>query len=279
MSFKQLERCYFVHELPDVYVQIIDSGKINDIDFVNEAEKNYFITSLICKSYIKDIRYKRNIHDYLNNAYGYFYGQKDWLSYNDIFETLFEKELYQFYSIYEFIVEEDCIQNLFVNLKLEDLVCTINLLQECYEKYNLEVIWFKSLCKNMLNDAISLYTEYIDVTDYCYNYDINDLLNKNSKPWYCGDDVEYDIDKEAVVQELEQRIEEDIKDEVQNILANLNNSIICYTDLSNTFIVNSYDIDRAIDSYFEPGEIDYEGRGNTNSKESYIYEIEAIFER
>ncbi|MED4411542.1 hypothetical protein, partial [Schinkia azotoformans] len=66
MSFKQLERCYIVHELPHAYVQIIDSVKINDIDSVKEAEKNYFITSLICKSYLKDIRYKRNIHDYIN---------------------------------------------------------------------------------------------------------------------------------------------------------------------------------------------------------------------
>ena len=77
-------------------------------------------------------------------------------------------------------MKEDCIHDLFVDLDLEDLINTINLLSRFYNENNKDASWFKPLCKTAINNAISSYVENIDTSDYCDNYDISDLINQNT---------------------------------------------------------------------------------------------------
>jgi hypothetical protein len=278
-NYKQLERCYSKDELTNIYLQLVVSGKINEIDFTTEDEKNYFVTAHICEYNIKDIRYKQIVFDYLKNAYGYYFSQKDWLSHVEIIGHLLDGELYSYYSINEFILEEGYIYNLLLDLDLEELIYSVSLLSECYEKNCIEVLWFNSLCKDMINDAILSFVENIDTSDYSERYDISDLINKNTKTWYYRDDVEVECDKDAVVQAVRKWAEEDIEKEIQEKLSKLDENIYTYANISISDSIDTDGIDSVIDSYLEPGDSDYEDYENSRSDGLYISEIEAIFER
>jgi hypothetical protein len=132
----------------------------------------------------------------------------------DILENLLNKEFYSYYSKNRFVLKEDCIYDLLVDLDLEDLVNTINLLSRFYHEHDIDVLWFKPLCKTTINDAISSYIENIDISDYCENYDINDLISQNVRTWCYGDDEGEEIDKHTVTQTIEKWVTEDIKNEI-----------------------------------------------------------------
>jgi hypothetical protein len=97
-NYKQLERCYSEEELPNIFLQLVVSGKVDKIDFATEDEKNYFITAHICKYDIKEVRYKKVIFNYLSNAYGYYFSHNNWLSHVDILECLLNKKIYSYYD-------------------------------------------------------------------------------------------------------------------------------------------------------------------------------------
>ncbi len=278
-NYKQLERCYSEEELPNIFMQIVVSGKVDNIDFATEDEKNYFITVHICKYNIKEVRYKKVILNYLRSAYGYYFSHNDWLSHIDILGCLLDKKLYSFYSINRFVLKEDCIRDLFLDLELEDLINTINLLSRCYDENNKDVSWFKPLCKTAINNAISSYVENIDTSDYCDNYDINDLINQNTKTWYYRDDVEVELDKDAATEELKKWVTEDIENEIIEKLSDLDENIYTYANMSITESINTDGLVSVIDSYLEPGDYYDEGQGHSSSEGIFISEIEAIFER
>lgn len=163
---------------PDIFRQHLINGNIINIAFINEDAKDYFITSQICNYNFKDIRYKQVIFNYLYNSYGNFFFQKDWLSHTEIIRVLLNEELYSFYIINEFILEEDCISNLL--LDLDNLIDAINLLMECYKSNCEQVPWFEGLCEERLYEAINLYVQYIDVSTYCENYEYTKKLYKNA---------------------------------------------------------------------------------------------------
>lgn len=278
-NYKQLERCYSKDELPNICSELVVNGDVDNIDFSTENEKNYFLAAYICKYNIKKIRYKKVIFNYLSNAYGYYFANNDWLSHIDILECLLNKKLYSYYSINNFILKEDRIHDLFLNLDLEDLITTINTLSEFYQENNIAVSWFRSLCKTSINKAVSSYVESIDASDYCGNYDIHDLINNNTKAWYHRDDVEVDFDKDAATEELKKWVTEDIENEVLGKLSELDRNIFTYKNISISECVNTDGIESVIDSYFEPGDSEYEDYRHSSSEEIYVSEIEAIFER
>lgn len=279
INYRQLERCYSKEELPNIHLQLVASGKVDNIDFMTEDEKNYFITAHICKYNIKKVRYKKAIFNYLSNAYGYYFSHNDWLSHLDILEYLLGEKLYSSYSIEKFILKEDCIRDLFLDLDLDDLIATINLLSSCYTSNDIDVLWFRPLCKTAINNAISSYVENIDTSDYCDNYDINELINQNIKTWYYRDEEEVELDKDAATEELKKWVTGDIESEILEKLSELDDNIFTYKNISVSEYINTDGIENVIDSYLEPGDYDDEDYRHSSSDEIFVSEIEAIFER
>jgi hypothetical protein len=276
--YEQFERCYSKEELPCIFKQLLLNGKIFDIDFMIEESKDYFITAQICNYNIKDIRYKQIIFNYLSNSYGYFFFQKNWISHIDIMEILLSEELFSYYSINEFILDEDSVYNLLLDLELEELIGTINLLTEFYDNNCMEVLWFKGLCTERIKESIVSYAENIDASNYYDNYDIKDLINQNMITYYYRDDVEVECDREAITETLINWVIEDVEKEIQEKLDLLEIEIFNYRNLSISNSVNIDGIENVIESYLEPEEPDREYYGH-DSVDTYISEIEAIFER
>lgn len=85
--------------------------------------------------------------------------------------------------------------------------------------------------------------------EYCENYDINDLINQNTKTWYYRDDEEVELDKDAVTQALKKWVSEDIENELLEKLSELDENFYTYKSTSISQSVNTDGIESIIDSY------------------------------
>lgn len=277
--FNQFERCYSKGDLSTIFFQLITSEKILNIDFSSQDEKNYFIAANVCQYYIKQQHYKQTIVDYLNNSYGYYYPSPgEWLPHIKILEILLDDNLFSYYSFSSFISDENCINNLFMDLDLDELIATINLLSQCYRRNDIEVSWFKTLCQTAIINSISSQVEDVDASDYCENYDIGDLINENTKMYYYRDHEDVEIDRDAITHTLEKWVAEDIENEILEKLSQLDETVLIHADKLIKENLNLDGIDGIIDSHFEPDYDDeYHGSGRTGQE--CISDIEAIFER
>ncbi|CAH1208233.1 hypothetical protein PAECIP111890_03065 [Paenibacillus sp. JJ-223] len=184
--------------------------------------------------------------------------------------------MYFYYSINEFIEEEDNIQNLLHYLDLDESILTINLLNDCYSKNNLEFSWTNPLFEDTINDSILSYVEDIDASNYCDNSEIEKLLEENTKVYYFRDHEEVDFDKDAIVATLEKKITDDIEKEIQEKLSLLDRNITNYITLPASYDVSTNNLESIIDSFFK--EVDDEYHSNRSERLNFS-EIEAIFER
>ncbi|ETT55407.1 AAA ATPase [Paenibacillus sp. FSL R7-269] len=270
----QFERCYTKEELPNIYKQLIIDETVHKIDFADKHQKDYFITSKISEHHIKNTNYTTIIFDYLSDSYCSNYSYVNCLNHFEVLSALMSNDFYKFYSIDQFIYSQDNISNLLEDVDLDELVMTINLLNEFFKAQETSPPWFEQICKEKLYESIMYYLECVDTSEYCDNYYMGDLISEHTRSY--SDRFDEYIDKSSVVSDLEKKIISDIEDEVQEKLSSLEEK---YRQLSQppiTYSVNTTDIENAFDSYFrEPYEESY--RSNTN--QSFVSEIEAIFER
>ncbi|WP_027086604.1 restriction endonuclease [Cohnella panacarvi] len=276
--FIQIERCYAKNDLPGVYLKYLESEKINNIVFRNEFEKNYFIAAHICENTVKRITYKGNIFNYLEKGYCYGYPDKDWKTHIEILECLLDDELYHFYSISDFFEDEDNIYKLLKDLDLDDLILTINLLNDSFMKRNANTERFKLLCQDLMDEAISDYARNIDAANYCENYDMGKIIQESTRTYYTNDEEDGHIDLDVIVSKLEVKIVEDVEQEIYEKIDMLNVDIKSIIKIPKTFELDSSEIEKVIDSFFRDD--DYEDRRDYDrSDSSNISEIDAIFER
>ena len=166
-----------------------------------------------------------------------------------------------------------------IDLNLDELITTINLLHRCYKKNGTEVSWFKSLCQTAITNSIYSQIEDVDASEYYDNYDIQDLINENIKWHYYEDHEDMEIDRDAINRTLEKWVVEDIENELTERLSELDETIRIQVNKLIKDNLNFNDIDGIIDSYFEP-DYDYdEYRGGGGAGHEGVSDIEAIFER
>lgn len=279
--FIQFERCYAKEDLSAVFYKFITSEEIFNIDFFSQDEKNYFILSNVCQYNIRQPHYKQTIIDYLNNSYGYCYpSSNEWLPHIKILENLLSDSLYSYYSVSSFISDEDCISNLFIDLELGELITTINLLSQCYQRNDIIISWFKKVCQTTITDSISSQVENVDTSEYCENYDIHDLVSENTKMCYYKDYKDIEIDRDAITQTLEEWVAKDIENEITEKLSELGETISIHVDKLIKKNLNLDGLDTIIETYFEPDyDDDDEYHGSGGTEQVYISDVEAIFER
>jgi hypothetical protein len=276
--FSQIERCYSKMELPGIYLTYIVDGGITGIKFSDDHEKNYFITSQICKNNIKKKEYKEYIISYLKNSYFCGLINSEWLAHSQVLERLLLEDFYIFYSISEIIDQRDHIINLLQNLDLDELITTINILNKVYTTGSTNYEWFMLMCKDFLDDAIIDYAENTDPSNYYDNSDIGKLIRDNTRIYYYRGEDEEDLDKEAVITALENKVHENIEKEIHGKLSLLDINIKRRVELPSAFDVSTNDIENAIDSYFR--DIDYDDDRDFGSREGFsLSAIEMIFER
>ena len=221
--------------------------------------------------------YKGSIENFLQGAlsWGTIQGL---LSHVDILKLLLAEPILSYYNIEGFL-DELTIENLLEGLELEELVSIINVLHEYifYSEVENEFLsWFTDICKQALSESISDYISDVNISEYCDNYDIQDLVNDNMSYGRYG----VEINEDRVKGIIEGWINDDIYEEISDKIGILREGLQIKIDIP-TVQIDKGEIDDVINSYLESGDGDYgdhyEGRGS--SGESYVNEIEAIFER
>ncbi|OMF12637.1 hypothetical protein BK131_18655 [Paenibacillus amylolyticus] len=180
----QFERCYTKEELLNIYCQLILDGAVHEIDFADTHQKNYFITSKVSEYHIKNTNYTPIIFDYLSNSYYYNFSHVNWFNHFEVLSALLSNDFYRFYSIDQFIYSQDSISNLLENLDLDELVMTINLLDEFFEAQENCPSWIEQICKEKIDESIMYYYECADTTGYCDNYNMGDLISEHTRSYW-----------------------------------------------------------------------------------------------
>lgn len=273
----QFERCFSRDELPNIYYELIVHETIHEIDFADIHQKNYFITSKIFEHHVKNINYTSIIFQYLFNSYYHHHSYVNWLTHFEILSASLSDEFYTFYSLEQFVHSEDDISNLLDAVDLEELIMTINLLNDFFEAKETCPPWFEHVCKEKLDESVIHYFESADTSEYCSNYNIDELIKEHTKSYWYKEDVDEDVDKEAVVSELEEKIISDIEEEVQEKLSLLEERFQRLLQIPTDFYINTNDIENAVDSYLRDSF--RESYSSDSSDQSYIADIEFIFER
>lgn len=274
MNFSQVKRCYSEIELPKTIEKMMSNGSICDIDFNNQNEKDYFIVANICINSLLNKIYRATIKNYLYNTFGCEIVDEKLLSHEEILEKLLIEPYYSYYNIKD-ILEKECIENMLKGMKLYNLVSTINILLINYicKADNEDLYWFISLCEQILTDRILVYIDEIQVSDYCDSYDIPDLLNEN----IIHDSFGTRVNEEPVIKTLKEWISDDIYEEIWDKISELDECISSNIRIP-TIHVEENDIQDIVNYYLKPDpDDDHEYSGNP--EDSYIEEIEVIFER
>lgn len=268
IHYKQIEKCFKKDDFTSKCLQLMESGQINNIDFQSNNEKNYFIAAHICKFKIKDSRYKQNIFDYLNDSYGKFDERYNWKAHVDILDDILDRELFEYYSIEDFILNETRLKSMLDGINFDLLIHTIKSLLVILDRNG---IIFDNIIQEIIDEAVLFFVEDISILDYCGEFDINTLISEYTDYYDSG----YDVDTDSIVIKLKNSIIDQIQDEVfdqLSVILNINLDKITEIISGN---ISDYEIESYVESYFKVEE-DYE---HYNTKDSSTFEIEIIFER
>lgn len=282
-NYVQIKRCHSNLEVKDKYREIIINKNIVDIEFDTYNHKLYFIASVVCEYNIKEDFYKDYIMDFLYHTDIFYLNDEDLLSYADIIDKIFSTDLFAFYEIDGFLKVEKNIETILngLVLELDWLLFWINEIRRFYNHIEINFSWIESLITNLIKESIISYVEGLDVLDYVDSHDINNEIKNNTDVYEYEYFTKTEVDKDRVVENIKNNIKSDINSEILEKLDDYNIKMPSDFDTRLLININTYDIERAIDSYLEPDyDYDYDGYNSKNANDnSYISEIESIFER
>ena len=278
LYYIQLERCYSNNELEEILKKNVMDGSILNVQFNDDIEKENFIISKVCQYEVKNELYKSMIIQYLNN--GYDISHKGLLSKNRVVTSLSEEPLCSFYNFKELVCNKDIVNNIFSVMTFEELINTVNTINIFLQLNTSALKWFVPLCVNCISAALDDQIDSIEVSSYCENYDIRDVVEQHTS----RNEWDFEFDHDGAVETIEQFLEEDIKDDLKEMIADLPMTIRNKLDIENKSIDGKRtEIEGVIESFFEP-DFDYDdyrdnhsGSSSTNKGDLDI--IDAIFDR
>jgi hypothetical protein len=276
VNILQIKRCYKESEIAQVIDGMLNDGSILDIDFNFLAEKDYFITSHICSKRLLYARYQATIFSYLQNSFGIIIASAEkLLSHNDILSSLLVEPFLKYYEIAD-ILDERLIEYMLLDLDLEDLISTINILGKYFEVNDNESLYhFIEICKASTEKAIVDYIESTPITDYCGNYDVRSLISE----YTVLNEYGVEVDVEAVSEAIKEQIIDDLHDEITEKLDDLFDGELASIKIPEINIGTS-EISSVVNSYFEPDyDDDFRYEGHEDAPESFENAISIIFER
>jgi len=282
-NYKQVERCFTNKELPNYFLDLLRTEQIDDIEFKSETEKDYFITAHICKFGIENHRYIENVFDYLTSAYACCTSRNDWLGHVHILNNLTSTPLGSFYLVNDFLTSEENVSLMFQDsmIDLDDTIEIVNTLIDFYNSFSTPYSWFIDLAKKVIEDTMTTYLENLETSDYCDAHSIDRIIDQNSIT-YCdryGEIIHGEIDKDSIIEDLENLVIEDIEEEIFEKLSFIKIDTLRCISFSISEKINNGGIRSYVDSYFEQDDSDYEHYESGTSADTSISEIEAIFER
>jgi len=238
------------------------SGNILNFIFEYESERVLFFAYFIAAHSITDKRYKPYIIQFIKHLSLHNYSRiVPWKS-SEILEHIIEGSLYAFYGIKDYLSDESSFRSLLSGKSFDDLITII---------HNFEDVWqeapeLQAICKEELQNAVEDYLDSIEASNY--SCQVPNAIASKTFPTQDGDAY---VDESLATLELEERIEEDAKNELKSKMLELpeifrisdqeiddwDASVSGAEDLINAYL-SIDDDDRFEDSRLEREEEDFE---------------------
>lgn len=227
-AIPQYRRLLPVEKADSQISSLFETGKINEVLFESEKDKNGYITAFIALNSITNISYKDNIYLYLKNIDVVYDHDKSTIYAANILINLFDEKMFYFYGLDTFLVDFKVFKNILSKFELNDLP---KILSECYHYFEIED-GFIDMCEEVINDAISWYCQSVDASSF--DIDIGRRLSKNTHIIHYGHD---EFGKEPDIDAAIEAVENDIKDIVEKEIDEILNDLP--GDLSGGWFVNT----------------------------------------
>lgn len=292
----QLYRLYKKTELRDLIKNYIESKKVLELHFVNPKAKSHFIVSQICVYKILDVEYKTLVIDFLTsgetvplvvkstNSIHFNFSQEGVFSKDILLEDFLIPPLFDFYEIRDYIISPNNIQEFLTWFDYQSMSKFLETLIPIYDGLKLssaqmEIVYIALI--GGIKDFISAYMDDVDVSAFCDNYDVSDIVTEHVHTVNENGFVDMDIDD--AVDKIASMISEDIYNEISGILLHLPNQVqkeVHFSEKSVDF--SRSDIEEIINSHIEPdcdcG--DCEDRSHSSGTSSPDFEaIDFLFSR
>ncbi|WP_113671915.1 restriction endonuclease [Vallitalea guaymasensis] len=258
--YTQIIRCYETEEYENIINHYLLNGDIFRILFYNEFQKEHFIVSCICKYKIKNKIYNRTVISFFNNIGKSYKKIRETITKNKIIECIVKEPLSTFYNISDILSNEIILEDIIDIFLLENLISVINTIFEYLDMCNIDIDVLLSLTHDKIIHKIYDYIDDIDVSSYCDDYDITDIINDNTEVYSDGFERYKEIDTDAITDTIIDWIESDIEDELISIIDKLEIQIVDANDISKIDIdidfSNRSEIESIVQSYIIPDEPD-----------------------
>lgn len=279
-----ISRCYSVKQyrrmldksLFEKYIQRAFSERtIIDFVFENQKQKNGFITYYIAATKICDVVYTSFVKQYLLDIDDVVIFDENKVNAIEIVKNLVDNGLVQFYNLDDFFCDMKKLESMLSIFNFESLIDLISSIDNIYVG-ELRINYIH-LCKRVLENAIELYCEEIEIDEF--DLDVEGIMERCSH--YYGDTGPH-LDTEEASIEVNKNISNIVLDDIKRYLCNLPIDIKISIESFNKLLIRASVCDSFIEDYLK---IYYEGYIDDN--DSYHYQdcsdetalIDIIFNR
>lgn len=265
-SIQQKKRLLFESEFDRFALTAVKNHEIENYLFLDESQKNAFVSYYVCKykvlddlytSYIrKFLAYPRSLHIYGNII----------IHPIEIFKLIFRIDIFDFYKLGDYIVDKYTLDKMLDVFDLDDMVETICLISDFVDDADRDT--FVETVSESLRYAIEAYCEDIDADEL--NVDVDYAIEMSMSS--------YEVDIDQAVSYLEDDIISEVEDEIKMKLSSLPTDIKTYQDYTSQLSFSIYGVEDLVNSHLGNDDHDdfYERYDKFKDSDS---EIDYIFNR
>lgn len=254
------------------------NGNILDYVFKNKEEKVLTIVSLICRSNACNHKYASILDLYLSKYSSSQISGFYILERHEIVSRLFNGAINKYYKIIDYLNDKDFLSKILDNLYLGDLIETIKKLFTLLKNECNITRDFNKLASDRLIEEMEYYPEDSEISEFISNYNISEMANNHTTIYY-DENMSVDFDEESLIDEIHERISNDVYEELLDLTDDLPESIKDLLNLDTVnYNINTSEIGDYINSWLEP-EPDEHEYYHINTRNDSKDEIATIFEK
>lgn len=269
-SFSQISRILRGDELEQYICDCIINGKIETFKYKSYEQKCAIIANFIGKVELKDIKYTTYIRDFFHNPTAIWENMRLNYSVSSIIDKLIKKDLFEFYSIDNYIYEEIVLYPLFNKLDYKEIIDIVSTL---YDKLPYDgQTDFVELTAPVLQESINDFLCSIYAEEYSFHCDLEKAIDAGTVFDEYGDGFDIDL----ACDNLHEQIKDYVLDEIESELFFLPKE---YFDNNDFIDEDQFDVDGLsdiINEYFADNYYELEHEDKSKGSDN---EIDLIFDR
>lgn len=267
VTVMQLKRLLTEHDFDAKISEIFNDKSILQYEFESKQQKNAFITYYVSYNNILDEDYELYFENYITNVCDVDLYDNSTVSACKVIKCIFNKEIFNFYEIRNYINDADVLQNLLEQFDLDEIVKVINDIDWMFDGKDRES--YIEVIIQVLEDTVQWFCDNISADDY--DLDIGSIIDE-----YSLRDKYGNVYEDRLIREIECIIEDKVVDEIYDYLIDLPADIKKSQDFIDKSNIYVNGCDTLVESFLS-ADYDYK---DFHERSFYVNsEIDYIFER